>query len=397
MEKMIRQGGVEAKFLKYVDKLNRRAVKIGCTPLSVVKVRDEMVRDEVVWEESRHTVEHFDPYSVYEINGETPVINGWDFIARLEHDSVLGTVVRTAPGKTLPKRFWDAAGNCEHCNTKRVRKDTFILREVATGEYKQIGRQCVRDFIGYENPADMYWWVAIMDEVSNEIDELNEGGRGVREHPYMSVERVLTFTLAAIDAWGYVSRKMSEEKEISSTTSDVSCLFFSFKLENAQKSVISAANSGKYDEQVAKIIAWVKGWDAKTKQQSEFNFNVSRMVDANFVRSNMFGFITCLPTMYLKAMDLLKEKAAKSNEFLGTVGEKLSVGVRITNIIHIQGSFGMASLVMMEDKAGNSVKWFSSANPQVRVGDEVVVRGTVKSHDNYKGTNQTMLTRCKFI
>ena len=392
MEKMV-QDCNSAKFMAYVAKLNRKAVKIGCQPLVVTKVREELVRDEALYEDSNTLIEKFNLFYVFDVTGETPVINGWEFIGRLEHDSVIGTVVRNAPAHSVPKKYWDAKCVCEHCNTSRMRKDTFILREVSTGKYKQIGRQCVRDFIGYENPADMHWWVSIMDSISDEVESYG----CIRELPIVTVESVLKLAAACSQAYGYVSRKMSEESNQQSTTGTVGHLMFSRNLKKVESDVVSLAFSGKYDASVAEVLAWIKSWDAKTISQSEFNHNVHKFISGGYVRSNMMGYITCLPTMYAKAMGQLKAKIAKSNEFLGEVGSKISAQVKVANIVYLSGRFGTTSLVMMEDEKGNSVKWFASSNPDVQIGDSFVIKGTVKEHSNYKGINQTMLTRCKVV
>lgn len=392
MEKTVQECH-NSKFVAYVEKLNKKAVKIGCAPLNVTLVGEKLVRDEALWEESNQMIERFNKFFIYNIEGETPVINGWEFVARIEHDSVLGNIVRVAPGKDLPIQYREVSCGCDHCNTKRFRKDTFILREVSTGTYKQIGRQCVRDFIGYENPADMHWWVSVMDDISEEVDSY---GCGISEMPIFRTEYILTLTLACINQWGYVSGKMAQEREITSTSGDVSGLLFSFKLDAAQKEVLKDAFSGKYDEEVAKIMNWIKGWSKEEIDRSDFNFNVNKLVTIGQVRSNMFGFVTCLPTMFAKHQGLLEEKAAKSNEFLGVVGSKISTAVKVSKVMLLSSAYGVVTLIMMEDAAGNSLKWFASGSKDVKMGDAFTVSGTVKAHDVYQDRNQTTLTRCKF-
>lgn len=65
---------------------------------------------------------------------KAPKVDGWEFVAGLTHIDGVGTVLRVVPGAQVAEgelaRFRTAEANCEHCNTKRHRNDTFIVRRV---------------------------------------------------------------------------------------------------------------------------------------------------------------------------------------------------------------------------------------------------------------------------
>ncbi len=54
-----------------------------------------------------------------------------------------------------------------------------------------------------------------------------------------------------------------------------------------------------------------------------------------------------------------------------------------------------ADIVKMRDGDDNVFTWFASGYQNLKRGDRVSVRGTIKKHDEYQGTKQTILTRCK--
>jgi len=69
------------------------------------------------------------------ISPKAPKAEGWEFVAALTHVDDIGTVLRVVPGAEVAegelKQFRNAEPKCEHCNTKRQRNDTYILRKIA--------------------------------------------------------------------------------------------------------------------------------------------------------------------------------------------------------------------------------------------------------------------------
>lgn len=79
--------------------------------------------------------------------------------------------------------------------------------------------------------------------------------------------------------------------------------------------------------------------------------------------------------------------------FLGTVGERLEVTVTIKRALEMYGRYGRSVMHIMEDADGNVLVWTTSARTLIE-GETYKVKGSVKAHNVYKNTNQTVLTRC---
>lgn len=75
----------------------------------------------------------------------TAVINDWEFVAELEHTEK-GNIITGVAGIEVPERYYTTTPVCEHCNSKRYRKNTYIVRNKTTGEFKQVGKSCLKDF-----------------------------------------------------------------------------------------------------------------------------------------------------------------------------------------------------------------------------------------------------------
>lgn len=92
------------------------------------------------------------------------------------------------------------------------------------------------------------------------------------------------------------------------------------------------------------------------------------------------------------------EAAPKSNsEFIGEIKQRLrDMEVVYTNCRTVEGYYGI-SLVYTFKLGDNVLTWFCSGkgiDPDIEIGETVLLTGTVKDHKEYNGVKQTYLNRC---
>ena len=92
------------------------------------------------------------------------------------------------------------------------------------------------------------------------------------------------------------------------------------------------------------------------------------------------------------------EAAPKSNsEFIGDIKQRLrDMEVVYTNCRTIESYYGV-SLVYTFKLSDNVLTWFCSGkgiDPDIEIGETVLLTGTVKDHKEYNGVKQTYLNRC---
>ena len=69
--------------------------------------------------------------------------------------------------------------------------------------------------------------------------------------------------------------------------------------------------------------------------------------------------------------------------------------VVLKSVRGMETRFGWTQLVKFEDANGNILDWWTSTDVKAEVGDRVLLTGTVKSHNEYKGIKSTTVTRCR--
>lgn len=90
------------------------------------------------------------------------------------------------------------------------------------------------------------------------------------------------------------------------------------------------------------------------------------------------------------------------SQWLGQVGDKIEVHAKYMFTHSWETNFGygywtqtVQHIHIFKDSEGHTFKWKTSNFIDADYGTEVVLKGTVKDLDEYKGEKQTVLTRCK--
>ena len=69
--------------------------------------------------------------------------------------------------------------------------------------------------------------------------------------------------------------------------------------------------------------------------------------------------------------------------------------VVLKSVRGMETRFGWTTLIKFEDDHGNILDWWTSTDVKAEVGNRVLLTGTVKSHNEYKGIKSTTVTRCR--
>lgn len=101
------------------------------------------------------------------------------------------------------------------------------------------------------------------------------------------------------------------------------------------------------------------------------------------------------------AKDIIDKKLAATqpdidSEWVGEVGSKYEAGlVQLIRKNSFQTMYGLSNVYTFKDENDNILTWFTAKDLDIEINDFVILKGTVKSHDEYKSVKNTILTRCK--
>lgn len=392
---------------KALQKLNKTADKLDCAHVQyeIVSRYNEVApafRDQIsiVGEHNLPKIEMIEVCLI----GEGPKLEGWKFLGTLDHYSIPGSViVNTVPGEKIPSDFHHNDAVCDHCGKTRRRIETFIL-EHESGEQLQVGRQCIKDFLGH----DVRQIANFMRRLNSIVDDFADadnwlGGGSFNSYVYEH-DVVLQATIAIINRHGWVSSKAARESEgeLAATSSDVRYFLEPPRDGKALEDWREWVRTLDYkSEKVKNEVEAARQWLKEQEDTNEYMHNLKTIDQAELVPAKMIGYWCSLIAAYRKAMERLEvqkaERAKMLNEYAGKVKDRIETNVKVISIKHIEGYYGVVRLVRMIDEDGRTLIWFANTDTSMESANQYKIKGTIKKLDEYNNWKQTVLTRVKVL
>lgn len=399
-----------AGLMAKIEKISKKSIKINGKPVILNILEDiRKPRFKVTLEGRKIPVTDingnptFDLFHKVSVTCEPVKIEGWTFITTIDHQSG-GNILRSVPniGVEIPEKYRTVGPLCDHCNKIRGRRDTYLLRCDADGAFKQIGKQCVRDFIGY--PVEQFLAMAqcYSEAVPSDSDSDYDGGGGNRS--YIPVKAYLAHVSACIRAYGWCSRKESSNRDDATPTS-----FAAFTNMFTKRS--PSFTPVELIEQDFLTANDALEWAKAINPRSDFDHNMQVLANVQTIEHRNSGIVAYFIPAMLKAKEIEFEKIARKaslglseSQHVGAIGDKLkNISAVLYGYKPIEGAYGTTYIYKFRGDDGNVYTWFSSQGVEglgsyaATHRQPVILNGTVKSHDEYEGVKNTKLTRCKVL
>ena len=325
-------------------------------------------------------------------------INDWRFIASVERTDN-GNIINKAVDVEVPERYYTSLPVCEHCKTNRARRDTYIVQNEKTGEFKQVGRNCLCDYTHGMNAESVASFLSFFDDVLQYESYEGCSHFGV----YIKTLEVLQYASETIRHFGYLPS--SESRSTADRTREYYGLehgWFSRSYPDYVQSLKDEMSACNFNADSKEAVEEVKGALAWLDEQSEDNnymHNLKTACSLNYCKEHHFGLLVSLFPTYNK--DLVRQakrkaeaEAEKVSEYVGKVGDRIEISVAsATCLTSWDTDFGTCRLYKFVDQNGNIFVWKTSSWFDT---DHVkTVKGTVKDHKTFRDAKQTELTRCK--
>lgn len=385
-----------------IAKMNRRAAKLDCQPITL-----RVVREFEVEKKNEHTkLKYMQARLEIEVQGETPKFEGWSLLAAVEMQENGENLVRCVPGRTVPESFRTTDTHCDHCKSDRRRKEIFILGH-EDGRFAQVGRQCIADFLGHVSAeklaARACWEFSAMEAVdaADADDYCGGGGLWVKD-----ITEYLGTVAICIRRLGWVSRSMLEKKGDyeGSTTSSTAWNLLTSKSEYVKEFIAKHDLHAEERDMTlaAEALAWARNLPVAGVSDYEYNLGVA--CRQTVVSYRTIGIVASVISAYQRFMEKeeelnIRRKQDLVRKHVGEVGRRQDfANVTVKSMRFFESVYGVKTLVRFEDAEGNVLIWWASkALEDDVVGDVVDIRGTVVKHDDYKGCPQTELKRVQII
>lgn len=324
-------------------------------------------------------------------------VEGWTFIATIQHTEE-GNILRAVGNADIPSKYRQVSQLCEHCNTTRNRKDTYILRNEDTGAHKQVGRNCLADFFGHD--ALMY---AERAQYLCDIDSLSEsmedsfgfgGGGGPRYEP---LEWYLPHVAECIRLKGWMSRGRAKDLDLhGSATCEVAADHLHPKQAGPHFRPLYTHVSEESVKVANDAIEWATNIEGE--EIPDYLHNIRTIARRMVWEGRDMGLAASIVAAYQRHLSKLRwaemrARRAEVARYVGEVGDKIRVAVNVEKVVQCYGTYGTSFLHIMSDSEGNVYIWFASSQA-CETGKDIVLQGTIKAHNEREGVKQNVLTRC---
>lgn len=310
-------------------------------------------------------------------------------------------------GFIVPKKYFSSSPcSCDYCKTNRRRNKTYLVVNQEAGEWKQLGKECLKLFvtgIDVDAIATFESFIKEAEDAANPGDEFFYN----RRFKFVNVADALALACAVYRERGYLATRdaVGDSNDLCNKNIVQRKLTQQYGYDSDFLNVSNSVR-GEIDEITVKTNAAIAKEDVEVAVKMVRRFpdepyynNLRVIVENEYVPLNKLGLLVSIS----RAIDRYKEEkrrqeekenlAAKSN-YLGPVGEKISVSfVSGREVACCETQFGLLRIYEFKDANGNIVVWKSSSHKDIPTTG--VITGTVKTHEEYNGIKQTVILRAK--
>lgn len=325
-------------------------------------------------------------YRAYKVDVEIGYLQheGWDVVAvvKIDRDTEI-TTYHSMPGyEEIINADTYEPGVCHECRTSRKRNQVIIVQNAETGELRQVGGSCIKDYVG---------WKPTMARLDLLL--------GLREfiapvpHDRCTIDPVTVLAVAhdVVSSNGYVSRDNATDTKPPTVSIVRGCLAKDdYKCGIDQGRAIALAEGTR---------EWILS-DANADNHSEYMTNLRAIAASDEVSERHIGILASAVAAQHRAekREAEKESVRSSSRWVGEVKERRDFDLTVDGIRTISTEYGYTTIYTLSDTDGNHFKWFAS---RAVLGDyegvSVTVKATVKKHAEWDGVKETHLSRAKLV
>ncbi|MCU1137049.1 hypothetical protein [Stenotrophomonas maltophilia] len=409
------------KFNKGLARLNAKAEQFGLSPVSIVSESQipyvqrsietgRGISYEVVPQPAGAPLpsDAIGQIEMLELQLVYPIIKvgGWQVVAQREKVDA-GCLVYVSSSdpedrQQAHRRRQDTM-HCEHCELMRDRKLVYLLKDMASGEYRQVGSTCLMDFTGHD-PARALFLA--------QLSRLEEDTSALLDDPEAKVcssVRTRSYLAQAIfHSMRYGFTSAGAARQYGGVPTYRAALELPEALQRNPKYAADYLAAGpSLGAEIEAMIAWYAAKVATgAGQADEFDSNAVVLLKGEILRTDPLQLATVAAAIgrYLghRRTERLALRAAHS-QFVGSEKGRLTRRVRTYEVQRFDSDFGPQCVVYLVDDEGNCFSWRTSdLTAPVELTDAanrerpLLAAFTVKGHKEAAVGRITEVSRLKF-
>lgn len=311
--------------------------------------------------------------------------------------------------------------SCDKCHKKIGRNKYLVFskvgKEVETrDDLVVLGTSCAKDYFPFSVESYFGFLESAFEELGS-YDEFRGSFGGCSSH-YHTLSAIYTATLACTD-----NLKCYEKEGV--TKGNVLGWLNNLKMDKYtyyRDVYLMPSNPIPFED----VISWVKDMLDKSTEElrSDFEINARSVffktlddgtrelrheIHEKYMGIAVYAMFSAKQNHdKMVAKKIAEEKRMAENakvEYYGNVGDKFEKEMTFEKMFGFETMYGYSYILLFRDEENHVFVW-KTANgnlgknfnwAEYEVGQKYLIKGTVKSHDEYKNVKQTVITRCKVL
>lgn len=341
-----------------IEALDRRAAKLGTAP---IRLRDTGERDSA-------------GHAFVVLHGTAPVLAGWALAAIVEHRDDAATVRAVSElGARLDPAAFETPW-CEHCGLRRRRNATFVVVHVDSGELRQVGSGCLRDFLGGHDPERACRQAEYLALARDEL----KGAENMTTPPEPTLESFSAHAAHVVRAQGFISRKRAQQTS-EPASADLALRSLQERPDAPDLSDRAVASGA---------LRWAQVLPTLKDELSQFETDALAVIESRRVNTRRErGLMCALIAAY-------RQRRARSSH-LAQPGQRLVTTVLVERVMPVPSErYGTVHRCELIDANVNRLAWWQTRGAPLQPGAVVNLEGTVERHTRFGAAAVTVLSHC---
>lgn len=410
-------------FQKAIEKIKKLAIRNGMTPPTYTKGAMEQITRRFYSPSTEGGLTFteciVDVYPI-EINmEETYRMNGYDFVAtvRFEDDFVDLRNIE----EVLPEHLGVKYHKCDHCNgTHHARNKSFIFKK--DNEYKQIGRNCAKEFFGVGGEAILKLNAEMSILVDNYFGDLEfDSSRTFEEDKsWIEARRIVdlnmmfatTYNVLKANNFEYV-KKLWETEQVSWGRSET----YRINEGKATTELVERAINRKNEHYATEYAELLEAKEFINNEPGETHTADGELTFLGNLKSvckletkvrmgDVWKVVWTILKYEQHKRQVARLEEASQTSFIGTVGSKSTIKFTVQEVKTGIGMYGEWKMYIGVDENNNPIKKFGKISSRFAisrpageksseavVGDVCLFDAEIKGHEERAGIKTTNLGR----
>lgn len=394
----IHENGTKA-LQKAIRRLARHAEKMKYSDPHIISVSgpQETRRTVIIKDESDHTERNYVIMTRQAIIDLPPQFLNYEdaeynIIGRVDN------IEREAEITSDPDHFKSimaaAAGfnwKCQDCG--RALGKAYAVKHKATGKILLTGQECTKKYTGEDGHAILKAVEALLLVCIDTSPEI-EGAPGIGGRPglqLIDLTEYLAACLVAVDEAGKYVKRWQEDYYCGDFIENEDCT------RNKALEILArrpeSLTKAKLDQADMQLDAWTDAYELdRNGERNDFVTNLKALIDRGWITEKTAGIAAYLVNKPPQ------EPQESLSRHIGTVKERrIFEDLTVKSTIERDGEYGTTTIIKFEDPQHNLLTWFASGVKNIKEGEMLTIKATVKAHSEYRGEKETIITRAKEV